>query len=490
VKIEKSMYLKKIALSLIVLGCSSLHAQGIILNDENLRNDLNWLTQQGVIQISTSTWPMSGDEIRRALSQAKINNRNQEKILQSVKLNIARQNTIFSASLFAESEQKDLPQQFGDEIKAQYQMGLEANLGDSNWDAKIRINAEKDLQIDHDQDINIEGSYVAGKVWNQWLIAGQIPTYWGPGQDGSLIRGDASRPVYGVTMQRAEQTAFDKKWLSWLGNWQYQAFVGRLDDYKAVPDTNLMGLRVTAQPWSILEVGASRVIQIDGDGQPDGFKAYWNAFIGKDNECTSNGCTGNGNASNQLGGLDARLNFQSLFHIPMSLYGQYVGEDEAGLLPSKKMYLAGLDYSSAWVDKPYRVYAEWVDTRTNGEAKGISYNHHIYKDGYYQHGFALGHGLGGDAEMISVGGNIYIDAMNRLSARVLSADINQSNRVTNQAFSERDTLRAVDVTWQHQLRVDLPIRFNAWASDSDVYGSDIGASVGFEIPLDKTLFGY
>ena len=44
---------------------------------------------------------------------------------------------------------------------------------------------------------------------------GADPTYWSPAHDGSLIRDDASRPVYGVTMQRAEQNAFVKK--GWSG---------------------------------------------------------------------------------------------------------------------------------------------------------------------------------------------------------------------------------------------------------------------------------
>ncbi len=108
------------------------------------------------------------------------------------------------------------------------------NTGNQNWDARLRVNAEKDPKIDNDQDVNVEGSYLAGKLWNQWLIAGQIPTYWGPGHDSSLIRGDASRPVYGVTMQRAEQNAFANKWLSGIGPWQYQAFAGQLDDYDAL----------------------------------------------------------------------------------------------------------------------------------------------------------------------------------------------------------------------------------------------------------------
>ncbi len=43
-----------------------------MLNNDDLRTDLNWLNQQGVINISTSTWPLGGDEIQRALSQAKV----------------------------------------------------------------------------------------------------------------------------------------------------------------------------------------------------------------------------------------------------------------------------------------------------------------------------------------------------------------------------------------------------------------------------------
>ena len=68
------MSIPKILLATLALSSSLAFAQGIVLNDQNLRTDLNWLNQQGVIQISTSTWPMSGDEIQRAIAQAKINN--------------------------------------------------------------------------------------------------------------------------------------------------------------------------------------------------------------------------------------------------------------------------------------------------------------------------------------------------------------------------------------------------------------------------------
>jgi len=485
------MFLRKtLSIAILATASSAIFAQGLVLNNEDLRTDLNWLNQQGVIKISTSTWPLSGDEIQRALSQAQVTHPAQQKVINSVLNALKADNNTVKVGAFAETDSKNIPQAFGDNQKAQYQGSLEFNAGGENWDAKIRVNAEKDSQIDNGQDVNVEGSYVAGKLWNQWVVAGQIPTWWGPGHDGSLIRGDASRPVYGVTAQRAVQNAFESKWLSWIGPWQYQAFAGQLDDYKAVPNAKLIGMRLTAQPFSALELGASRAIQIGGDGQPDSFKAYWNAIIGKDNGCTENSCVGEDNASNQLAGFDARLQLQPLFNIPVSFYGQYVGEDEAGGLPSKKMYLAGADYSSIVNNMPYQLYAEWADTRTNGDVRGISYSHHQYTDGYYQHGFPLGHAMGGDGQMYSVGGDIRFDVMNRLSGRAMVVKVNQSNLAINKAFPKDDEIKALDLTWTHYLKPDLPLKINGWVSDSDLGGNDAGASIGIEIPLERKMFGF
>ena len=480
------MRLSKILLATLALSSSLTFAQGIVLNDQNLRTDLNWLNQQGVIQISTSTWPMSGDEIQRTLSQAKISTPVQQKVVDAVLTYLNADNQLLKAALFAETDHKYLPQAFGDQEKSQYQAGLELNAGGSQWDARLRVNAEKDPQIDHDQDVNVEGSYIAGKLWNQWLIAGQIPTYWGPGHEGSLIRGDASRPIYGITAQRAEQTAFSSKWLSWIGPWQYQAFAGQLDNYDAAPDAKLIGLRVTAQPLPYLELGASRAIQWGGEGRPESLSSLWDAFVGN----KDNGGTGEPDPSNQIAGFDVRLNLQPLVQMPLGVYAQYVGEDEAGGLPAKKMYLAGVDYSSSYQNMPYQLYSEWADTRTNGKAQGISYNHSVYTDGFYQHGYPLAHAMGGDGQMISVGGDIRFDPLNRLHGRVLFAKLNGSGRITNAAFPEQDELTALDITWTHYLRPDIPLKLNGWLGDSDLHGQDGGASIGIEFPLEKGLFSY
>lgn len=459
-------------------------AQGLVLNSEDLRTDLNWLNQQGVIQISTSTWPLSSEEIQRALSNAHIISQVQQKVIDSVEKNLGNSNDAAKLALFAETAPQNLPQRFGHEQKSQYHLAIELNMGETQWDARLRVNAEKDLIIDNDQDINIEGSYLAGKLWNQWLVAGQIPTYWGPGHDGSLIRGDASRPIYGFTVQRANQKAFETKWLSWIGSWQYQAFAGQLDDYEVIPNAKLLGFRVTVQPLPYIELGASRTLQWGGESRSESLSNLWEAIKGNDNFDD-----GDQDKSNQIAGLDARLDFYQWLQIPLSLYGQFVGEDEAGFLPAKKMYLAGVDYSSQIKYMPYQVYAEWVDTQTNGSPQSISYNHYIYTDGYYQHGFPLGHAIGGDGQMYSFGGSIHFDKVNRLNGRVLLAKVNKSDMMLNQAFRQKDEIRALDLTWTHSIAPNIPLKLNGWISDSDLRGADNGVSLAVEIPIDS-LFGY
>lgn len=274
--------------------------------------------------------------------------------------------------------------------------------------------------------------------------------------------------------------------MSWIGDWQYQAFAGQLEDYQAIPDAKLIGLRLTARPFQALEIGASRSLQWGGEGRPESISSLWDAFTGS----KDNGGTGEADPSNQIAGLDFRLNMQPLVQVPVGFYGQYIGEDEAGLMPAKKMYLAGADFSSNYKNMPYQLYAEWADTRTNGEVRSISYAHSVYKDGFYQHGFPLAHAMGGDGQMYSVGGDIRFDVMNRLSGRALYAKVNQSNRAINAAFAEADTVKGLDVTWTHYIKPTLQLKMNGWVSDSDLNGRDGGLSLGVEIPLEKKMFGF
>ncbi|ESK38445.1 hypothetical protein P256_01984 [Acinetobacter nectaris CIP 110549] len=476
---------KIILISAINFLSSTIHAQAFLMNDNNLRSDLNWLNQQGVIQVSTSTWPLSKDEIIQALKNAKVVDNTQQKVIDAVQQKISEGTAPISATIGTSTTQNKLPSSFGDSNTAQSKAGLTLQQSSDNWDAHLQLNLEANQRVRTNSPFNMNGSYIAGKVWNQWLSFGNTPVWWGPGHDGSLIRGDATRPMPGFTVQRAEQKAFENKWLSWIGPWQYQVFAGQFQHYTAIPDTKLLGMRVTVQPFQSLELGASRVLQIGGRGQPDSFKAYWNAMIGNDNSCQDANCDANAeNASNQLAGFDARLNLKPLLNIPVGVYGQMIGEDESGKLPAKNLYLAGIDYSSSIYDKPYQFYVEWANTKTDGVVKGYSYTHHQYTAGYYQYGFPVGHGIGGDGEMYSLGGNLQLDAMNRLDGKLLYAEVNPWSDKINNAYPNKDTIRALALTWDHQFKPNYHLEFKGWLGHSHVYNGDSGISLALKLPIN------
>ena len=166
--------------------------------------------------------------------------------------------------------------------------------------------------------------------------------------------------------------------------------------------------------------------------------------------------------------------------MPASVYAQLVGEDEAGALPAKNMYLLGAEYASAINGKPFQLYGEYADTRTNGEVRGISYNHATYRDGYYQQGYPLGHSLGGDAESLTLGGKLWLNQDDFIHAKLQLAEVNQSARATNKHYPDSDTLKAIDLAWDHQLTPQALLSVRVWALDSDMHSNDIGAGVGLQ----------
>ena len=467
-----------ILLALIMPTTAS--AQNLYMNDLRLKADIDWLNSQGVTQISTSTWPLTANEIKRGLSTANAVTPAQQQMLEAVYTTLKQNpNSLVHADIEAnlQTNRQQLPQTFGEDKLAGQQVSGSIGLSEENLEFNLQVNLKNDKLIEDGSDVSFEGSYVAGGFANQWLIAGQIPAWWGPGYDGSLIRGDASIPVAGFTMQRDQQASPTSRYLSWVGPWQYQLFAGQLDDYDAVPEAKLFGARLTAQPLPWLEVGASRTFMWGGEGRPQSFSSFTDALLGT----RDNGDTGKEDPANQLGGFDARLNLAPLVNVPAGVYAQYVGEDEAGGLPAKNMYLAGVDYASAAYGKPYQLYAEYTDTRTSGEVRGISYDHSIYTDGYYQQGFPLGYALGGDAESIALGGRLWLDNRNFINAKVQHAKVNQADEAINQAFPTIDKLTGIDVAWEHQYNLKTLISSRLWAVDSDTQSTDVGVGVGIEL---------
>ena len=456
------------------------HASGLVTPDNDLRNDLAWLSDRGVINVSLSTWPLSQEEISSVISQAKPVTNTEKNVIERVQRRVGELKSNIRITGYASTDKPGTPQGFGQNEYADDRLTVGVGGSGDYWDVRLQGSVEGDQRVGDSSKFNLQGSYGAIKVWNQWLSFGEVSQWWGPGYDGSLIRSDAARPVTGFMMQRADQSPFETPWLSWIGRWQYQLTAGQLSQYSAVPDTKLIGGRFTMMPTDFLELGASRIMMWGGDGRPQSWSSFWDAVAGNDNTGDPKNDPGN-----QLGGFDFKLKLQPLVGLPVSFYGQITGEDEAGMLPSHNAYLLGLEGHPEWGPTTINWHIEGSDTRSNGNANNVMYNHYIYRGGYYQQGYPLGHAMGGDGQMLSGRVEMVLDDGQRWSTRLVYAKVNPNNQSINQAFPRSDTLKGIQLGWGYNFDSQVKFDSSLWYTDNNhSTADDVGAGISLEVPIN------
>jgi hypothetical protein len=245
-----------------------------------------------------------------------------------------------------------------------------------------------------------DGSAISWRIDQHWRVgAGRIARQWGPGWDGSLILGTAARPVPSLSVEAASGLLDKDGWWWWLGEVDFSAFLGRLEDERGdYARPYLWGMRLVVRPWPWLQLGASRTAMWGGEGRDNSLKMFLKSVLSRENSCYQPGCSEQ--PGNQLGGYDARLSLDSWLR-GVALYGQIIGEDSRPddvPFPAKNMYLAGAE----WRRDGAMAFVEWTDS--TAKAAGVAYNHFIFTDGYRHRGRPLGHWADGDSNLWTVGG--------------------------------------------------------------------------------------
>lgn len=252
---------------------------------------------------------------------------------------------------------------------------------------------------------NLDGTELAWRhAAGEWYASVQRRN-WGPGWTGSLILDGAAPPVAAVGWRRPQPLPSASPWLRWLGPWTADVFVGRLTGHQQPERPTLIGMRLQLQPVDGLQLGLSRALQWGGRGRDESARAMLNGLLGKDNNGTS-GITTENEPGNQLGGFDWRWQWPG--ERGLAFYGQMVGEDENGYLPSAYIVQAGLESHWPLRGAVLRGFVEWNDL-ISGHAygadrpTGLTYRSGVYRQGYTTDGMLLGHPAGGDLTLASAG---------------------------------------------------------------------------------------
>lgn len=413
-----------------------------------LRHDLQLLADSGLLPLPLTTWPVSWQDIRQSvdnLTQASAgkhfnDNTAVQQALARIRYHLVilshRGHAAWKAKLTAVTDQSpkcgkwslpaSLPpatlalpctSQDAQELPAipfrtftatpRAQGELEVRVEGGNQHIAYRMQAQAVSEPEDGQTLRLDGSYATLLLGNWGVTLGTLERWWGPGWDGSLILSNNARPLPGLTIQRIISDPFPWQPLSPLGPWQLVFFTGLLEEGRAdISNALLTTVRLNFKPTPYLEIGLSRAAQWGGEGRSEDIHTFFNMLLGQDNNADTGGYFEPGN---QLAGYDVRW-VSPVFNLPYAIYGQLIGEDEAGNLPYKFIGLGGMEWwgtTTSGGAASYRLHVEYADTAVDfykSPKFNIAYRHHLYSEGYVYRDRFLGHTAGGDARSLTVGG--------------------------------------------------------------------------------------
>ncbi|WP_223669283.1 capsule assembly Wzi family protein [Kangiella shandongensis] len=423
----------------------SVNAKPWVSTDNiQLRADIEKLSREGIIKSPITTWPLMWSSIIEDLEDADRSTISQGML--PVYLRVFREaryetNHRAKSSLgIRAANQAEIIRNYGDERREE----AEATLSVSAMSDNIAWGLEYSQVLDplDGEEVRLDGSYLA-TVWGNWVISvGAQERWWGPGWDSSLILSNNARPVPSIVLQRNHSDSFETPWLSWIGPWTMTAFAGQLESDRYVKHAKLLGLSISFRPFNSLEIGLRRTAQWGGEGRPETASSFFDMLIGLDN-CDEGdlSCEDYSNEpGNQLAGIDFK------YHLPFdslnsSLYGQLIGEDEAGYAPSRKVYQLGMDTDLYFDDFSTTLFLEYADTE-NEFRPDLTYNNHIYQTGYRTEGVNVASTYDNDTQSLTLGSITHFRNGHSLNISLSKVDMNSDGGDGDHSISTE----AVDFT--------------------------------------------
>ncbi len=423
--------------------------------DRALRSDVELLSAYRVIDGPVTAWPVPWAQLSAAMSrEAGGLPRHVAAALERVRARYMAEtesNSWRAQVTFAATTEPQLVRGFGSTARDELDATVSAEYMWPSTAVRLSVGAQSRADFD-DGDLRLDGSYIAHETHNWLLYGGVTDQWWGPGCKSSMILSNNARPFPRAGVMRNDPKAFETPVLSWLGPWQANAFVGVLEEKgRAVEDPLVVGMRLSVNPVSGLEIAASRILQICGSGRSCDGETWFDAITGRDNTGDET------DPSNQLAGIDLRYG-NHIGSLAYSGYAQYIGEDEAGGFPSRAAGLVGaslagpLGLGGAY----WRLITEYSDSAasvlSSEKRYDLTYNHFIYRTGYRYRGRSIAHSLDNDSRLLSATGILTDDRGWRYRATWHHADLNRDGTAGGNPVSS--TAEEIDIV---ELGIEVPL---------------------------------
>lgn len=375
------------------------------VGDRSLRNDIEILAARQLVNGPVTTWPIPAGFLAPLREPSALADQ-PEYVRLAAKRVLARVDGPRGLRPAAElrlSSEPNLIRDFGAAARDEVDLRAGLDYDSDRFAAHLRVGALTGLDGDHYRPA-LDGSYATALLGNWQLYGGWIDKWYGPGHTTSLILSNNARPFAKVGITRNSPGAFDTRWLSWLGTWQIDFYVGLLEeDARIESNTGVGSLRFAFMPVTGLEIAITRFVQFCGGG--NNCNPFEAAFA-------INNTDSDRNNSNDQATIEFKY-VKDFNKVQFSPYVQFLNDDTGPFTHSYTSYLGGLHWTGPWGadGTQWSLTAEYTDSRatldwfTFGKRlPGFAYNNDEYIDGFRYRGRTLGFSLDSDSVLFSLAG--------------------------------------------------------------------------------------
>ena len=208
------------------------------------------------------------------------------------------------------------------------------------------------FNYDRNNNFNLDESYFQYTKGIATYGVGAVNRNWSFSNNTSLIMSNNARPSKSIYLKLENKFGYD--WFPSKANWSLEVFNGFSEGSLIGSKSMLSGIRAVLSPVEGLDFELIQSSQWGGNGYNNGISSFVAATFFDSN-------MGPNSNINKLAGFG--ISYLMPSNLPLRIYGQAIGEDESGNLPSCFAYLAGLEWMNTKIKYPTIVGVETIDTR-------------------------------------------------------------------------------------------------------------------------------
>ena len=273
------------------------------------------------------------------------------------------------------SQNNDLHMSFGTAFNTKNILGTrnKSNINFNIGYSKKKFSSQLSFNYDDLNKLKFDNSFVNYQSKILDFNIGKIDRIWSFSEQNSLILSSNARPLEAISI--ISENNFNTYWLPKNAKWSIEVINASTKKSYNNKNSILTGARVIFSPTVNLDFEVLQTSQWGGGNKKLNTSTIGAVLFGNSNE---------GNYAN----INKMAGFGISYLIPFNgnnyrIYGQAIGEDEAGNLPSCYAWMSGIELSLPNIKLPTITTIELIDTRvplsTNGNCgQNTMYNNDSY----------------------------------------------------------------------------------------------------------------